>query len=115
MLRILLVEDSPDDAELLRFALDDAGIDHELRRVWSRAALLEVLGDFAPSVAVSDLHLPGFCGAEALRLVQAQRPGLPMVLLSGAPAEAPGDLPARVLDKAALHGLPALLRGMLAA
>ena len=29
--------------------------------------------------------------------------------------DGPGDLPARVLDKAALHGLPTLLRGMLAA
>ena len=48
-------------------------------------------------------------------MVQAQLPGLPMVLLSGAPAQAPSDLPAQVLDKAALHGLPALLRGMLAA
>jgi hypothetical protein len=38
-----------------------------------------------------------------------------MVLLSGAPGEVPRDLPARVLDKAALHGLPALLRGMLPA
>ncbi len=33
MLRILLVEDSPDDAELLRFALDDIDIARDLRRV----------------------------------------------------------------------------------
>ncbi len=115
MLRILLVEDSPDDAELLRFALDDAGIAHDLRRVWSRTALLDALRDDAPTLAISDLNLPGFGGVEALRLVQAERPGLPMLLLSGAPGEVPRDLPARVLDKAALHGLPALLRGMLPA
>ena len=69
--RILLVEDSADDAELTGIALREAGLHCELRRVYTEAALLAALDDFAPHVVLSDLNLPGFDGERALALVRS--------------------------------------------
>lgn len=76
-LRILLLEDNRDDADLLRLALDDAGIRHELRVVEKRAAFLAALHDSASDVVVSDSRLPGFTGIEALALAREHAPALP--------------------------------------
>jgi CheY-like chemotaxis protein len=112
MLRILLVEDSRDDADLVRFALEDAGLAFELHRVCDEAGLRAAVADCAPDAAVSDLNLPGYSGVLALQLLHALCPGIPLVLMTGADPEllAPlPDLPAVVLDKAELDRLPALL------
>ena len=114
-LRILLVEDSADDADLLHFQLEDAGLSFELRRASSERTLLEALDAFAPTVAVSDLNLPGYSGLAALALLHARWPGLPLVLLTGAEDAPPLDLPATVLGKSELHRLPALLARLHAA
>lgn len=111
MLRILLVEDSRDDADLVRFALEDAGLAFELRRVQDEAQLRAAVEAFDPHAAVSDLNLPGYCGLRALTLLHALRPGIPLVLLTGADPELAPGLPAAVLGKSDLSGLHALLRG----
>ncbi len=109
MLHVLLVEDSPDDADLIRFELDAAGLVYELRQVWSERMLLQALEDFTPSIAVSDMHLPGYSGLLALKLLHERLPALPLLLLSGDPECAPVDVPALVLDKAHLNRLPAMI------
>lgn len=86
-LRILLVEDSADDAELLAIELADAGIEAEWQRVDREAALATVLAEGGFDLVVSDLSLPGFDGVEALQRVRAAAPGLPFVFCSGAPVE----------------------------
>jgi hypothetical protein len=48
MLRLLLLEDSNDDAELIRIELEHAGLPCELRRAWSEPTLRLALADFAP-------------------------------------------------------------------
>ena len=114
-LRILLVEDCTDDADLLRFQLEDAGLSFELRCASSERTLRDTLADFTPTVALSDLNLPGYSGLAALALLHAHQPDLPLVLLSGAEeAPAPG-VPAVVLGKSELHRLPALLADLHAA
>ena len=113
-LRVLLVEDSQDDADLIRFELEEAGLPVELRNVSNERGLREALDAFAPDVAISDLHLPGYCGLAALALVHVRLPALPLLLVSGAAhVEAP-QVPAQVLGKAELLRLPAVLAGMLA-
>lgn len=111
MLRILLVEDSRDDADLVRFALEEAGLAFELRQVRSEAELRAAVEAFEPHAAVSDLNLPGYCGARALVLLHALRPAIPLVLLTGADPELVPPVPAAVLGKSDLSGLHALLRG----
>lgn len=90
--RVLIVDDSVIDAELTGFMLrDDAGLDVDVLRVDDAAGLRDALPAFDPHLVLSDLNLPGFSGAEALDMVRAFRPELPVVVLTGAlPA---GELP----------------------
>jgi hypothetical protein len=77
VLRILLVEDNRDDADLVRFALEDAGLVFELLRVGDEAALREAVASFAPDAAACDLNLPGYSGLAALVNWIAFRRSLP--------------------------------------
>jgi CheY-like chemotaxis protein len=111
VLRVLLVEDSADDADLLRFQLEDAGLRFELHRVSDERGLREAVGSFAPTVAMSDLNLPGYSGLDALELLHRLRPGLPLLLVTGDDEAVAPRVPATVLNKSELHRLPALLAG----
>jgi len=114
--RVLLVEDSRDDAELIEITLREAGMDVECRQAWSMAAVRKALADFDPQLVLSDLNLPGFSAEEARALVRGHDPQLPFVLLSGLPAEALPDPPEpsdAVLSKDQLHELPALIQRLL--
>jgi len=109
MLRILLVEDSADDAALLRLELEDAGLRFDLRHVASEAALREALAAFEPDVAISDMNLPGYSGVDALALLHAMHPGIPLVLFTGTDCEAELPPTATVLEKSELPRLAAML------
>ena len=111
-LRILLVEDCADDADLLRFQLEDAGLVFDMRCASSERTLLETLATFTPTVAVSDLNLPGYSGLSALALLHQRWPDLPLVLLTGADNVPALQMPAAVLGKSDLYRLPALLAGL---
>ena len=82
-LRLVLVEDSADDADLTQIELAEAGLDVACRRVEDEAGLREALQAFPPDVVVSDLNLPGFSGEQALALVRELAPGVPFVYFSG--------------------------------
>ncbi len=85
-LRILLLEDSPLDAELASAALDEAGVTHQTTRVDTADAFAAGL-DAGPDVILSDYMLPSFNGAAALRMVRQRRPDVPFIFLSGALGE----------------------------
>ena len=112
MHRILLVEDSRDDADLFGFALDDAGLAYVLHVVGNERELREALAAFAPSVVVSDLSLPGYSGLAALALVHATLPHVPLVLLTGFDDVDPPHLPVQLLRKSELPRVPALIAGL---
>jgi CheY-like chemotaxis protein len=113
-LRVLLVDDSADDAELLRFALEDGGLVVECLRVFTEAGLRDALQGFGASVVLSDLNIPGFSGERALEVVRATAPQLPFVFVTGWLGEqALGDADALVL-KDELGTLPDLLGRLLA-
>ena len=82
-IRILLVEDTPVDAELASRALTKAGLDHTMERVASGRDFLERLASFAPDVILSDYSMPGFDGADALALARRHAPEIPFIFLSG--------------------------------
>ncbi|PPU77788.1 MULTISPECIES: ATP-binding response regulator [Xanthomonas] len=85
-LKILLVEDSPEDAELLSDQLLDAGIDAVFERVDSEPSLCGALEAFQPDIVLSDLSMPGFSGHQALRLVR-QGGATPFIFVSGTMGE----------------------------
>ncbi|MBF6570734.1 MAG: EAL domain-containing protein [Candidatus Binataceae bacterium] len=81
-LRVLHVEDSPQDADLIRMQFEKAGRDVAWTRVESEADYVAAL-DASPDVVIADYQLPGFDGRRALALLKERRPDIPFVLVSG--------------------------------
>lgn len=86
-LRILLVEDSEFDAELQFRELRRAGISFEALRVQTEADYLQQLAGYNPDIIISDYHIPGFGGLQALAIARVRAPDLPFVFVSGALGE----------------------------
>src|SRR3989442_1297039 len=84
ILRVLLLEDSAADAELVRQELDRAGLKVITKRVDSQDAFTRALGDFAPDVVLADHSLAQFDAAAALQVVRAARPIVPLIVMVGA-------------------------------
>jgi signal transduction histidine kinase len=86
-LRVLLLEDSELDAELVLHHLTEGGLGCATERVVSRTDYTAALGRDGWDVILSDYSLPGFDGATALRLARDRCPGVPFIFVSGAIGE----------------------------
>lgn len=81
--RILLIEDNPGDARLLREMLAEVPLARfELTRAERLSDALEKVGQQRFDVILSDLSLPDSRGLETFRAVSARAPGTPVVLLT---------------------------------
>ena len=83
-LRVLIVDDSRDDAELTEFALRDGGLDIDCRRLCHERELDAALDGFAPQLVLCDMNLPGWSGPEAMAAVRRRVPAARCVFLTGA-------------------------------
>lgn len=83
LLRVLLVEDSRDDAELIEMELERGGFAPQLCRVETAAEMRAAL-DSSWDVVLSDFNLPQFSAAMALDTLHASGKDLPFIILSGA-------------------------------
>jgi signal transduction histidine kinase len=83
VLRILLVEDSTDDAVFIEQALRHAGMATTFKRVDSRASMAKALAQDAWDLVLSDYFLPGFSGVEALQQLRAYSADIPFIIVSG--------------------------------
>jgi sigma-B regulation protein RsbU (phosphoserine phosphatase) len=82
--RILLVEDNPGDARLLRESLREAhSLDFTLSHAETLGAGLRALEDGATDVVLLDLSLPDAHGIETVERMLAAAPALPIIVLSG--------------------------------
>ncbi len=86
-LRVLLVEDSKNDAALLVAALRQGPWDVSHERVDSAAGVSAALAAGAWDLVLSDYALPQFDGPAALKLVRAADRDVPFILVSGAVGE----------------------------
>jgi PAS domain S-box-containing protein len=82
-LRVLIVEDSPDDAELLLRELRRGGYDPTHLRVDTREAMRAALGEQTWDLIISDYSMPHFDGFAALKLLQEKALDVPFVIVSG--------------------------------
>jgi PAS domain S-box-containing protein len=82
-LRILMLEDSPADAELEEHELRKAGLVFTLKVVDTREAFLKSLDKFFPDIILSDYDLPAFDGLAALRIAKEKCPDVPFILVTG--------------------------------
>jgi signal transduction histidine kinase len=85
-LRVLLVEDSEDDAVLLARELRRGDYAPALRRVETAAAMRAALAD-PWDLVISDYALPQFSGLDALSLLRASGLDIPFIVVSGAIGE----------------------------
>lgn len=83
MMRILLLEDSWADAELIGAALAKSKINCELLGVETRADFIEALKTETLDLILADYALPSFDGFSALELARAICPEVPFIIISG--------------------------------
>ncbi len=69
-LRVLIVEDSEDDALLLLQALQEGGFAPSYRRVETEAAFRAALADECWDVIIADFILPRFSGITAVHIAR---------------------------------------------
>ncbi|HET6554153.1 MAG TPA: ATP-binding protein, partial [Dyella sp.] len=81
-IRILQIEDSQLDAELVLSELDADTIEYDVRLVDEERAYLSVLDEFRPHIVLSDLSMPGFSGQRALELLRERDQDLPFIFVS---------------------------------
>ncbi len=84
-LRILVVEDTPQDMALINHELRKAGLRFRSRRVESREAFLHELEHHSPDIILSDHGVPGFDGFAALAEARNRCPEAPFIFVTGAP------------------------------
>jgi diguanylate cyclase (GGDEF)-like protein/PAS domain S-box-containing protein len=82
-IKILLIEDRPEDAELLLAEMRRRGLIIHSMRVDTEHAYEEALGEFDPDLILSDYTLPGFDGPAALQIARRRRPDTPFIFVSG--------------------------------
>ena len=85
-LNLLIVEDSPDDAELLLHELRQGGFDVRWERVETESDFLARLQN-SPELIISDFSLPQFNGLKAVELLRQRGLDIPFILVSGSTGE----------------------------
>src|SRR5437588_4185139 len=86
-LRVLIAEDSEDDARLLLRELARAGFDPAHQRVDSRAAMQAALDRHTWDLVIGDYSMPEFSGPAALALLRAHDLDTPFIFVSGSIGE----------------------------
>lgn len=85
-LNVLLVEDSPDDAELLLAELHRASFEPTWKRVETEADFLVEIQKL-PTIILSDYSMPRFSGVRAAQLLKESGLNIPFILISGTVGE----------------------------
>jgi PAS domain S-box-containing protein len=86
-IRVLVVEDTPQDMALINHELRKAGLRFRSRRVESREAFLHELEHHPPDIILSDHGIPGFDGFAALAEARNRCPDAPFIFVTGAPRD----------------------------
>ncbi len=86
-LRVLLIEDSENDAKLIERALRRGGFDPTVERVYTPQSMTEALDRQSWDVVISDYVMPGFSVPAALAMLKVRELDLPFIIVSGAIVE----------------------------
>src|SRR5579864_5118466 len=82
-LRLLVVEDSEDDAALVLRELRRGGFDLTFTRVDTRQALLAALDEASWELVISDYSMPTFDAPGVLEVIRERAIDLPVLIVSG--------------------------------
>lgn len=82
--KVLFLEDVPEDVEIELRELSRAGLTVESRVASDEKTFTEALGNFSPDIILSDYTLPGnFNGLRALAITRQRMPDTPFIFVSG--------------------------------
>jgi signal transduction histidine kinase len=81
-LRVLIVEDSEEDADLMVLELKRGGYDPTYRRVENAEAMLTAIEEHEWDLILSDFSMPRFSVSDALALIHEKDIDLPFVIVS---------------------------------
>jgi CheY-like chemotaxis protein len=76
-----VVDDDPDVRGFIAASLEDLG--YHVLEAEDGARALELFGANAPDLVVLDFLMPGLSGAEVARALRKERPGQPILFVSG--------------------------------
>lgn len=86
-IRILHLEDSPADAQLVQAMLRKAKVEFEYFFADNEKDFIDLLENQKIDIVLSDYHLPDFSGIEALNIARDKYPLIPFVFVSGTMGE----------------------------
>jgi len=89
-IRVLIVDDSENDALLLSDELSDNGYDPDYLRVDTPEAMDRALRECTWDIIIADYTMPGFSGPAALQVLQRTGLDIPFILVSGTTPEDTG-------------------------
>ncbi len=82
-LRVLVVEDRAEDADLALRELVRGELPCETRRVDRADEFRCALSDFSPDIVLADYNVPGFGGMAALDILRHEAPDIPLIVVTG--------------------------------
>lgn len=82
-LRVLMIEDSPEDAELLERHLTISGSQVSVHRVANSGDMRDALTNSDYDVVIADYNVPGFGAMPALKVLKQSGRDIPFIILSG--------------------------------
>lgn len=86
-LKILILEDYSDDAELMLAYISNEGIDFEAKVINNKQEYILSLKNFLPDVVLCDHNLPGFDSLSALDILKKTGLDIPFILVTGSVSE----------------------------
>ncbi|RPH49061.1 MAG: PAS domain S-box protein [Desulfobacteraceae bacterium] len=82
-LRILNLEDNPNDSDLIQELLEDGGIECEITRVETGEEFISACDKSGFDIILSDYSLPSFDGLSALKIANEKCSDIPFIFVSG--------------------------------
>ncbi|MDR3625181.1 MAG: ATP-binding protein [Ignavibacteriaceae bacterium] len=82
-IRILMLEDSPEDAELVRNELEKTNVDFDIELTDNMYDFSKALDEFKPQIILSDYLIPNFSGLAGLEIAREKLPDVPYIFVSG--------------------------------
>ena len=86
-LKILLLEDSETDAEIIKHVLQKAKPHSKFMFVMDREEYIKALDEFQPDLILSDNSMPQFSATEALEIIQKRNLQIPFIMVTGSASE----------------------------
>ncbi|MFM9268218.1 EAL domain-containing protein [Tychonema sp. BBK16] len=87
MLKLLIIEDTTEDLELMVIALESGGVDFSFDTAQTEKECRELLQNGKYDAVLSDYRLPGFNGLDVLKMMRALEQNIPFILVTGSLGE----------------------------